>query len=79
MRLFATAREAAGTDRIEWPPAPGGLEIAALLSELSVRYPQLRPVLAHSRLARNGTYLTRRSGRLRPGDELAIHPPYSGG
>jgi molybdopterin converting factor small subunit len=36
-------------------------------------------VLVISRFVRNGEYLPGPVGRLSGGDELAIHPPYSGG
>lgn len=80
--LFSLAREAAhGKDvvRIERPPYPSDLDELLLL--LRVRYPGLRRVLPRSRFAVNGEYVPVPAGdhRLRPGDEVAILPPYSGG
>jgi molybdopterin converting factor small subunit len=79
VRLFATAREAAGTGRIEWPSGNRGISVGDLVRALTRECPALAPILKHARFARNGTYLLGRAGRLRPGDELAVHPPYSGG
>lgn len=53
--------------------------MAEVLRVLRQQYPRLGPILASSRLVRNGDFLHGRSGSVRPGDELAIHPPYSGG
>ena len=41
--------------------------------------PQLALVFRHAAFARNGTYLRGLGARLHAGDELAVHPPYSGG
>ncbi|MCI4370658.1 MAG: MoaD/ThiS family protein [Thermoplasmata archaeon] len=79
IRLFASAREAAGAARIDRPTGPEGVAIATVLRELAEQRPSLAPILQHARFARNGTYLRGRTGRLRPGDEFAVHPPYSGG
>lgn len=79
IRLFASAREAAGARTIRWPVEPGGVVLGQLLRELARERPALAAVLRHARFARNGTYLRGVGGRLRPGDELAVHPPYSGG
>jgi molybdopterin converting factor small subunit len=79
VRLFATARLAAGTAELRRPvPAPG-IDVRTLLGQLRREFPALGPVLRSARFVRNGELLRGRSGRLRPGDELAIHPPYSGG
>jgi molybdopterin converting factor small subunit len=79
VRLFSTARETVGTARIDRPTGARGVAVETVLRELAEAHPGLAPILRHARFARNGTYLRGRSGRLRPGDELAIHPPYSGG
>jgi molybdopterin converting factor small subunit len=79
VRLYASAREAAGNARLDWPAGPGGVTVRQLLDALATEHPALAPILRHSRFARNGIYLRGRTGRLRAGDELAIHPPYSGG
>ncbi|MCI4326385.1 MAG: MoaD/ThiS family protein [Thermoplasmata archaeon] len=79
IRLFATAREAAGTSRIERETGPEGVVLRDLLRELAEQRPALAPILRHSRFARNGAYVHGTGGRVRAGEELAIHPPYSGG
>lgn len=77
--FFATAREAAGCRRLERSVAATGVPIDEFVEALAAELPKLRPVLKASRLVVNGEHITARTGRLHPGDELAIHPPYSGG
>jgi molybdopterin converting factor small subunit len=79
IRLYATAREAAGTATIRRPVGPSGILVRNLLEELGTERPGLATALRHARFARNGTYLRGTGARLRDGDELAVHPPYSGG
>ena len=57
----------------------GGLSIRELVEGLGKEYPRLAPVLASARFVRNGTFVSGRQGRILPGDEFAVHPPYSGG
>jgi molybdopterin converting factor small subunit len=77
--LFATAREAVGAAALDREVPSDGRPVGALLDSLGAEYPALRPVLRHARIVRNGRYVSGRAGRVRPGDEVAIHPPYSGG
>jgi molybdopterin converting factor small subunit len=77
--LFASAREAAGRSRLDWPVPKGGLRAEDLVRALGDRYPRLRPTLQASRFVRNGQYLEDLGTRVRPGDEFAVHPPYGGG
>lgn len=79
VRFFATAREAVGRSVIAWPVPPEGLRAELLLREIVDRYPRLQRVVGHSRLVVNGEYVEDRAGPVLPGDEFAIHPPYSGG
>jgi molybdopterin converting factor small subunit len=79
LRLFATAREAAGRATIERATGPDGVTLRTVLRELANDTPELGPILRHARFARNGNYVRGRDVRLRAGDELAVHPPYSGG
>ncbi|MCI4325460.1 MAG: MoaD/ThiS family protein [Thermoplasmata archaeon] len=79
VRLYATAREAAGIATIHRPTGPDGVVLRTLLRELASNRPQLALVFRHARFARNGTYLRGLGARLHAGDELAVHPPYSGG
>jgi len=77
--LFATAREAVGRGRLDEAIGPSGIELAALLERLGTEYPRLRRVVAVSRFVVNGAYTTSRDVHLKAGDEVAVHPPYSGG
>jgi molybdopterin converting factor small subunit len=77
--LFATAREAAGRSSLRRTIPRQGISLTELLERLGAEYPPLVPVLKISRIVRNGSYVTQTRVRLRPGDEIAIHPPYSGG
>ncbi len=77
--LFASAREAVGRPRLERAVPPGGVPLRELLEGLGREYPALRALLGSCREALNGRYVHGRSVRVRPGDELAIHPPFSGG
>ena len=78
--LFATAREAAGgrSELIREVPAEG-IPLNELLRALVEEFPRIGPVLPHCRFARNARYVGSPRVVLRPGDELAVHPPYSGG
>jgi molybdopterin converting factor small subunit len=77
--FFATAREAVGRSHLERAVANDGVPLDGLLAELVAEFPRLGPVLRSSRLVLNGEYLRGHGIRLRGGDELAVHPPYSGG
>jgi molybdopterin converting factor small subunit len=79
VRLFASARVAVGRPVLPWPVAEGGVTARELLAELGAAYPRLRSTLRVCRYLRNDRYLTGLDELLRPGDELAIHPPYGGG
>lgn len=75
--LFGPAREAvgAGATTVELaPPATAGAAIAALAAS----HPALAPLLSHSRVAVNHSYVDA-VARLAPGDEIAIIPPVGGG
>jgi molybdopterin converting factor small subunit len=77
--LFSTAREAVGRAGLERPVPPKGAPLDDVLEGLVREFPRLRRILSASRYVVNGEYA--RDGRavVRPGDEVAIHPPYSGG
>jgi molybdopterin converting factor small subunit len=75
LRLFASAREAAGTDRAD---IPGGT-VGAVLGEARARYgPDFAAVLAGSRVWRNGEPAGDDEA-VGDGDEVAVLPPVSGG
>ncbi|MCI4362862.1 MAG: MoaD/ThiS family protein [Thermoplasmata archaeon] len=77
--LFATAREALGQGELTLAVSPQGTPLAELLAPLAKESPQFARVLRASRIVRNGRYLRARRTQIMPGDELAVHPPYSGG
>ncbi len=79
VRLFATAREAVGRATLSWELPPEGASVAELVRALGDAHPPLARILRVSRLVRNGHYVEELSERLRPRDELAVHPPYGGG
>lgn len=80
LRLFATAREAAGrsTDTIELPE---GATVQAALDAAVARYgPGFAEVLAASGVWVNGDEPeSGRGSALRTDDEIAVLPPVSGG
>jgi MoaD family protein len=80
LRLFAAAREAAGTGRDEYDvrDAP---TVAALLDAATAAYGDtFTAVLATSRVWVNGDEpATGRATVLADGDEVAVLPPVSGG
>jgi sulfur-carrier protein len=77
--FFATAREAVGTHSVDREVPAGGSTLTALLASLVKEHPRLEPLLKGSRFVRNGRYVRGTGARVRPGDEVAVHPPYSGG
>jgi molybdopterin converting factor small subunit len=77
--LFATAREAVGRSEILLPIPPRGSSVGGILAGLGRDFPSLALVLPSCRFAKNGQYVRGVSTRLAAGDELAVHPPYSGG
>jgi molybdopterin converting factor small subunit len=75
LRLFASAREAAGTGRDTVP----GPTVEAVLAEAVRRYgDEFAAVLANSRVWRNGEP-TEPSDPVSDSDEVAVLPPVSGG
>jgi molybdopterin converting factor small subunit len=77
--LFATARTAVGTRTLPWPVPTEGTPVRELAAELARAHPPLAPILAHCRFFHDGVPVQRLDERVRPGEELAIHPPYGGG
>jgi molybdopterin converting factor subunit 1 len=76
VRMFASARDAAGFDRqvfeIEEP------RLQTLTSALHNQYPSARALLSRCRFAVNMEYV-RGDAPLNEGDEVAVIPPVSGG
>ena len=79
IRLFATARVAVGTGRLDWPAPPDGIPARDLIRALTARYPDLGRIATASRYFLDGELLTRMGTRVGPGHEFAVHPPYGGG
>ena len=75
LRLFASAREAAGTDRA----VIDADTVGAVLDEARVRFGEaFAAVLAKSRVWRNGDPADL-ADAVGPDDEVAVLPPVSGG
>ncbi len=75
LRLFAAARDAAGTARAEVSGATVGEVLAAATQRYGVDF---ATVVAHSRVWRNGEPADTDES-VGPDDEVAILPPVSGG
>lgn len=80
VRLFATAREAAGRGADTFDPRDAPT-VAAVLVAATARYgPAFEAVLATARIWLNGDDPPEGlETAVRPGDEVAILPPVSGG
>ncbi len=75
LRLFAQARDAAGTSSVELP----GATVAEVLDAAVGRFGEgFAAVLAEARVWRNGDPVDR-GDALVAGDEVAVLPPVSGG
>lgn len=75
VRLFAQAREAAGTSSIEM----GGGTVGEILDAVSATWgPEFVSILQHSRVWMNGEPVTRETP-VSDNDEVAVLPPVSGG
>lgn len=76
LRLFASAREAAGTARLE---VDDGSTVGEILDVARARFGEhFAAVLASSRVWLNGDPVDL-DARVGPGDEVAVLPPVSGG
>jgi molybdopterin converting factor small subunit len=73
--LFAAAREAAGTRQVDLDGATVGEVLDAAVARFG---DPLARVLAHSRVWLDGEQ-AERSDPVRPGSEVAVLPPVSGG
>ncbi len=77
LRYFAAARERVGVAQETWPlEAP--LSVAALLEQLTQKYPALRSLLPHLRVAVNHEFAPVDS-EVPVGAEVALIPPVAGG
>ncbi len=77
VRLFARYREAAGSDRVEVELPEGGT-VEAAWAAVAARYPALLPYRPHTLFAVGQDYVPP-DHPLRPGDEVCLFPPISGG
>lgn len=77
VRLFARARDLAGTERLEMD-LPDGARVRDARVRLLAEVPALGPLLKSLLMAINGEYATDESP-LRDSCELAAFPPVSGG
>ena len=77
--LFASAREAVGRKELRLPIDAQGTPVGELLIRLTAEYPRLGSVARTCRVVLNGRFIDGNGAVARPGDELALHPPYSGG
>ena len=75
LRLFAAAREAAGTGRAELDGATVGAVLDAAVDRFGATFAD---VLATCRIWVNGEP-AERADPVRPSDEVAVLPPVSGG
>lgn len=75
VRLFAAAREAAGTSET----TTGATTIGDLLDDLSRRFADLGPVLTRCSVLIEGTRTTERSTPIPEGGTVDVLPPYAGG
>jgi molybdopterin converting factor subunit 1 len=75
VRLFASYREAAGTNHLDVSVAPGA-SVSSVLEFLEPRLPALKQ--ARGLVAVNHSYV-QPDAILRDGDEVALIPPVSGG
>ncbi len=74
---FASASEALGTSEMEVELAPGA-DLAGLRRQLEEQYPDLAPLWPRLALAIDGV-ISGPDSELRPGCEVALLPPVSGG
>jgi molybdopterin synthase catalytic subunit/molybdopterin converting factor small subunit len=77
VRLFARYREATGRERLEVDLPEGGT-VEAAWAAVAREYPALTPYRPFTLFALDDDYVTPERA-LRPGDELCLFPPVSGG
>ncbi len=77
IKLFAQARDLAGSPVVELPWSDGE-SVAALKQRLTERYPDLKPLVPRLLVAVNNNYAAD-DCELKTTDEVACFPPVSGG
>ena len=75
--LFARLREMAGADKIQVPLGEHA-KVVDLRTAIAESWPGLAGLVARSAVAVNGEY-AEDEAILKPGDEVALIPPVSGG
>ncbi len=75
--LFAAARETVGAAEVTLP-LPADATARGILLALCASHPALGPYVPSLRVAVNGTY-AHADEPVKPGDEIAVLPPVSGG
>ena len=76
--FFASARQSAGCSEMELPCEEAGMNDETFWTRLAEGHASLKSLRASVRLARNHEFLA--AGELiKPGDEIALIPPVSGG
>jgi molybdopterin converting factor subunit 1 len=77
IKLFATLKDRAGRNRVK-VTVPDRASVKSLLDVTGQTYPELAPALPTSLVAVNKAYATLDT-IIKPGDEIALFPPVSGG
>jgi len=77
VRLFAILAEKAGVDRVS-VPIPPGATARSVLERLAWQHPALAAFLPSCRVAKDDRFLAA-DDPVRPGEEVSVIPPVSGG
>ena len=77
IKLFAAAKQLAGTDCLE-VEVPDGATVAQVRTALLIACPALQPMLGHVKFAVDNEYVSD-SATIGSGTEIACIPPVSGG
>lgn len=78
VRYFATFEEQVGTSE-ETVPLDESTGLDTFLEKLTSRHPEIEEHLEHAAVAKNHETVKPENTTLRPGDELALLPPFGGG
>ena len=78
IRLFATLKDRAGSDRIRVTLAEAPVTAAAVMAAVGETYPALAPALPSALIAVNRAFAGPQTP-VNAGDEVALFPPVSGG
>ncbi len=78
VRCFAVFEERTGTDQLELE-IDEEIALADLLDTLREQYPDIEKPLEHSAVAVNQRTVKPEETSVKPGDEVALLPPFGGG